>query len=328
MLPDEMVEEEIPTIQPPTLAEKPTYTVSEETIETKVRGSGKIMSMKEEGLYYTAESGTVKAIHVDVGQQVAAGDLIAELDVTDLENELRQKRLQFRSEELQMKQLLRTADEMSEEELEQAKINFELKRTSIVELEEQIAQAKLTAPFDGTIVSIEMKPGDNVQAYNTVAVLADMSQLTVAVKINEDNLKNIAVGMEAEVDINAHGSHQGTVARLPAVKEEDNRNSYYYYSNQESSVETIDEYLVIELDSFPENVTRETPLSAAIVTERKENAVVIPPSVLRTYGGRTYVQVVEEDGTKREVDVEVGMKTSTQVEIIKGLEPGMKVVGK
>ncbi|MDU2242948.1 MAG: efflux transporter periplasmic adaptor subunit, partial [Paenibacillus sp.] len=42
----------------------------------------------------------------------------------------------------------------------------------------------------------------------------------------------------------------------------------------------------------------------------------------------TYVQVVEEDGTKREADVEVGMQTSTDVEIVKGLTPGQKVVGR
>lgn len=226
-----------------------------------------------------------------------------------------------------MKQLLRDADALTDEELEQAKIDFELKRTELVELEEEIARSQLVAPFDGTIVSIDMSPGDKIEAYQTVAVIADMSQLTVAVSINKDNLEEIAVGMEAEVDINAHGSHSGKVARLPAVEEEEDRGYYYYDSRGSADLDTIDKYLVIELDDFPEEVTRATPLSAAIVTERKEDAIVIPPSVLRTYGGRTYVQVVEEDGTKREVDVEVGMKTSTQVEIVKGLEPGMKVVG-
>jgi macrolide-specific efflux system membrane fusion protein len=328
LLPDEMQEEDIPTITPPKLSEKPTYTVTSETIETKVRGSGKIMSMREEPLFFTTDNGRVKAVHVQVGQEVAAGDLIAELDVTQLENELRQQRLQFRSEELNMKQILRKADEMSEEELEQAKINFELKRTALVELEEKIAKAKLTAPFDGTIVSVAVKPGDTVQAYGTVAVLADMSQLTVAVEMSRDNLQKIAVGMEATVDINAHGSHKGKVMRLPVKKNDPNNNWDPWNPNPGSSIDSTDNYVLIELDNFPPEVARETPLSAAVVVERKENAVVIPPAALRTYGGRTYVQIVEEDGTKREVDVEVGLQTSTQVEIIKGLEPGMKVVGR
>ncbi|MNJ71971.1 macrolide transporter subunit MacA [compost metagenome] len=65
----------------------------------------------------------------------------------------------------------------------------------------------------------------------------------------------------------------------------------------------------------------------SIITKRTENAVVIPPSTLRSIGARTYVQVVDENG-KREVDVEVGQQTPTQVEILQGLEPGQKVVGR
>lgn len=329
LLPDEMQEEEIPTITPPKLAEKPTYTVTTETIETKVRGSGKIMSTREEPLFFTSENGRVKAIHVQPGQEVAAGEVIAELDVTDLENNLRQQRLQFRSEELNMKQTLRKADEMSEEELEQAKINFELKRTALVELEEKIARAKVTAPFTGTIVSLQIKPGDTVQAYQTIAVIADMTQLTVAVNMSKDNLTNIAVGMETVVDINANGSHTGKVSRLPMTTNDQNNGGYDPWNpNPKPVIDTPDKYLLIELDSFPEGVTRDTPLSAAVVIQRKVDAVVIPPSTLRTYGGRTYVQVIEKDDTKREVDVEVGQQTATQVEIIKGLEHGMKVVGK
>jgi macrolide-specific efflux system membrane fusion protein len=329
LLPDEMQEEDIPTITPPKLAEKPTYTVSTETIETKVRGSGKIMSTKEETLFFISENGRVKGMHVEIGQQVAAGELIAELDVTELENNLRQQRLQFRSEELNMKQTLRKADEMTEEELEQAKINFELKRTALVELEEKIARARLTAPFDGTVVGLHKKPGDTVQAYETVAVLADMTKLTVAVNMSKDNLKNIAVGMETEVDINANGSHKGEVLRLPVASNDQNNGGYDPWNpNPVVQVDSPDKYLLIQLESFPEGVTRDTPLSAAVVIERKEQAVVIPPSSLRTYGGRTYVQVMEKDGTKREVDVEVGQQTATQVEIRKGLEPGMKVVGR
>jgi macrolide-specific efflux system membrane fusion protein len=156
-----------------------------------------------------------------------------------------------------------------------------------------------------------------------------MSQLVVAVELSRDNLQKIAVGMEATVDINAHGSHRGKVMRLPVTQNNQNNNYYDPWNPYpRNNTDSVDNYVLIELDPFPPEVARETPLSAAIVVERKENAVVIPPSALRTYGGRTYVQIVEEDGTKREVDVEVGLQTSTQVEIIKGLEPGMKVVGR
>ncbi|MNT81340.1 macrolide transporter subunit MacA [compost metagenome] len=79
---------------------------------------------------------------------------------------------------------------------------------------------------------------------------------------------------------------------------------------------------------MPEQVSRGTQLSVEIVVQKKENAVTIPPSALRTITGRNYVQVVDASGAKREVDVELGLQTSTSVEILKGLEPGQKVVGR
>ena len=48
-------------------------------------------------------------------------------------------------------------------------------------------------------------------------------------------------------------------------------------------------------------------------------------NVVRNYMGRRYVQVLE-DGLKKERDVQVGLETSTDVEIIKGLEEGEEVV--
>lgn len=329
LLPDELEEEEIPTITPPRLAEKPTHPVKTDTIVIRARGNGKIMSMKEESLFFTLDgSYRIKAIYVEAGQDVQAGDVIAELDVVDLQNSLRTERLLFKKKEEEMKRTLRMADTMSEEEFEQAKIDFELARTKLVELEEKIQRSEIIAPFSGTIVSVSANPGDTIQAYAPVAVIADTSQMTVAVTISKDDLKQIAVGMEVEVDINAAGSHKGKVKRLPLEEQQNNRDPWDPWGGQQPKKDSIDKYLLVELDAFPAEVTRNTPLSASVITDRKENVVVIPPSTLRTYGGRTYVQVVEDDGTKREVDVQVGVQTPTQIEIVAGLEPGMKVVGK
>ncbi|GIQ67925.1 efflux RND transporter periplasmic adaptor subunit [Xylanibacillus composti] len=336
LLPDETVEEEIPNITAPRISQKPEYEVTTSTLEQKVSGIGKIMSMKEETVFFpeTALSGQlrIKEIYVSTGDTVTEGDLIAELEVKELTDQLRQKELQFKRRELEMKQTLRNRNEMTEEEYEQAVIDFEIERQDIVKLREDIEAAKLRAPFTGTIVSVSAQKGQTIQAYDEVALIADLTQLTVAAKLSVEDLKKIAPGLPATVDINANGTFTGTVQRLP-VQNQDNNNSgggrYNPYNppNQQNQ-ESIDDYLLVTVEGLPSEIQRGTPLSVSVVTDRRENAVVIPPSTLRTYGGRTYVQVVEEDGTKREVDVEVGLQTSTQVQIVKGLEPGQKVVGK
>ncbi len=330
LLPQEPEEEVLPTITPPKLSEKPTYDVRVETIEQKVRGNGKIMSLREENLFFTPsgeENGgsfRVKEVFVKSGDTVEAGGLIAELDVADKQRELRRAKLEFRQEELKMIEILRKADEYEPEELEQLKVDFELKRTSLVELEETIANAKLTAPFDGSVVSLKVKAGDTVQAYQQIAVLADLSELAVAVDFSRDDLNDIAPGMESIVAISAAGEHKGKVDRLPTAEEDDNGGG----NPNEPEEDSVDKYTLIKLDEWPEGVTRGTPLSVTVITDRIDQAVVIPPAALRSYNGRSYVQVVDAEGNKAEVDVEVGMQTSTQVQILKGLEPGQKVVGR
>lgn len=333
LLPKEEAEELLPTINPPKLSQKPEYEVKTETLTSKVRGSGKLMSMNEEDVYFSEDNKRIKEIYVKTGDQVEVGQLIAELDVSSLENELRQKRLETRSEELKMIELLRDPGERSAEEVEQAKIAFELKRDELVVLEESIAKAKIAAPIAGEVVALYYNKGDMSKAYEAVATIADLSQLTVVASISQEDLKKVAVGMEATADINTAGQHTGKVKQLPnpnKTNQNQNNGGYYggYNQNTQTQKETIDQYLVVELEQLPENVSRGTQLSVEIIVQKKENAVTIPVAALRTITGRNYVQVIDDNGVKREVDVELGMQTSTSVEIVKGLTPGQKVVGR
>ncbi|MEX2460836.1 MAG: biotin/lipoyl-binding protein [Paenibacillaceae bacterium] len=321
MLPKENNEEAIPVIAPPKISKKPEYAVKTDTIETLVRGSGKIMATKEEELFFTLDNKRIKEVYVQPGQMVEAGQLLAELDVTDIEAELKGLVLQIRKEENNMKITLRDGSK-TPEELEQAKLDFEIKRQTIADKQEIIAKARLTAPFSGNLAAVYVQKGDTVKAYASVAIVADLGKLTAALSMTADDLKKVAVGMEARVDLNGAGQLKGKVAQLPNPKADDPN------GDQGQVKESLSNYLLIELEKMPENTIRGTYLSAAIIMNRKTNVIVIPPSTLRTVGARNYVQVIDASGTKKEVDVEIGQMTSTSVEIVKGLTVGQKVVGR
>lgn len=94
-------------------------------------------------------------------------------------------------------------------------------------------------------------------------------------------------------------------------------------------MDSIGDYLVVSLDKdLPVGIARGTPLTVTIVVNKKEDVLSIPLSALRQNGARNYVQVIEASGTKREVTVKTGIETTTDVEIVKGLQAGQKVVGK
>jgi macrolide-specific efflux system membrane fusion protein len=330
LLPKEQAEEVLPSINPPKLSKKPEYVVKTATLETKVSGTGRLMALQEEELFFSEETSgkRINNLVVKTGDSVAQGQLIAELDVSDLDSQLKQKRLQTRKDELTMIETLRKADEISAEQLEQAKIDFELKREELSKLEDQIAKAKLTAPFAGTIVTVKSKKGDTVQSNQSVATLSDLNQLTVAASITADDAKKVAVGMAAAVDINSAGQYKGKIKQLPVPDPNGNNGAGGGGLPNGQEQDSIDNYMVIQLDEFPPGMNRGTPLSVTVVTQKKENAVVIPLAALRSYSGRNYVQVVDNQGNKKEVDVEIGQQTATDVEIIKGLTTGQKVVGR
>ncbi|UKS30240.1 efflux RND transporter periplasmic adaptor subunit [Paenibacillus sp. HWE-109] len=330
LLPKEQEEEAIPSINPPKLSKKPEYAVKTETLETKVRGSGRLMALQEEKLFFSEDmtGKRISAILVKNGDAVEQGQPIAELDVSDMESDLKRKKLQTRKDELTMIETMRKADEMTPEQVEQAKIDFELKREELTKLETQVSKAKLVAPFSGTIVTVVSKKGDTVKSGESVATLADLNELTVAASISADDAKKVAIGMEVQVDINSAGTHKGKVKQLPLPQAGNNNGGGFPGDGQGGGQDSIDKYLVVQLDEFPKGLNRGTPLSVSIITQRKENATTIPLAALRSYSGRNYVQVIDNQGNKKEVDVEIGQQTSTDVEIVKGLTAGQKVVGR
>lgn len=326
LLPDEKAEEVLPDIVPPQISKKPEYEVTTKTLETKVQVIGKLISLEEETLFFTLDNKHLKELYVKSGDSVQAGDIIGELDVDDLVKTLRLERIAFKTEENNMKQVLRERDEMDPMDFEAKQIAFEEKRQKLVDMDEEISKATLVAPFSGTIVSLSVQKGDTIKAYAPIAIVADTALITPAAKLTKTELEKVAPGLEAVVNISSVGSFKGSIKQLP-VKSTENDGGGGGGTGNEPKPERPEDFMIIDAEGLPEGLNRGTPISINIITKRTENAVVIPPSTLRSIGSRTYVQVVDEDG-KREVDVEVGQQTATDVEILQGLEPGQKVVGR
>jgi len=326
LLPDEAEEEIIPDINPPQISKKPEYEVTTATLESKVQVIGKLISLEEETVFFSLDNKYLKELYVKTGDTVEAGQVIAELDVDDLHKTLRLERLAFKREETAMKDTLRQRDELDPVDFEERVITFEEKRQRLSDMEEEIGKATLVAPFSGTIVSMNVKKGDLIKAYSPVAIIADTSQIVPAAKLTKTELDKVAVGMEAQVTISNVGTFKGKVKTLPVKSTESSGGGNP--GGEGSAIEKPEDFLIVDIEGLPADVNRGTPISLSIITSRTENAIVIPPSTLRSIGSRTYVQVVEDGNTKREVDVEVGQQTSVHVEILQGLKPGQKVVGR
>jgi multidrug efflux pump subunit AcrA (membrane-fusion protein) len=63
-----------------------------------------------------------------------------------------------------------------------------------------------------------------------------------------------------------------------------------------------------------------------LILREKKDVLLLPNAAIRAFGGRRYVQITA-NGRKREIDIEIGIITQTETEIVKGLKEGDRVIG-
>jgi RND family efflux transporter MFP subunit len=195
-----------------------------------------------------------------------------------------------------------------------AQKQLELATSSLKTFEEQLANSQLKAPFDGLITQTNGREGDQINAYTPVVIMANPTSILVAVELNPQDLGKIQMGMPATVAVDQFKGQKfdTRVIGLP---------------NQGAGPmpESLKRTVKVEFNP-PTPVDLGALANVVITTQKKDDVVTIPNQALRRFGGRKYVQVVAENNRKREIDVETGIQTDTEVEIVKGIKEGARVV--
>ena len=83
--------------------------------------------------------------------------------------------------------------------------------------------------------------------------------------------------------------------------------------------------IVIDIKEPPADVSLGNVISFEIITAQKEDTLIIPKNALRSIIGRNFVQLIT-DNTKREIDIQTGITSATEVEVLEGLEEGDQVI--
>ena len=168
---------------------------------------------------YARTSGYLKRYLVDIGAPVKAGDLLAEIDTPELNQELAQSRAQLAQAEAALALARTTAarwtdlvktSSVSEQEAAEKKADLELKsatveaaRANVRRLEELQSFGRITAPFAGTITARGTDVGQLVAASNGKELfrLAQTGTLRVFVRVPQTAAQGIAPGQMAELTI-------------------------------------------------------------------------------------------------------------------------------
>lgn len=204
-----------------------TATVEHRDIQNLVTATG-ILQPREYVDVGAQVSGQLKKLHVVVGQQVKAGDLLAEIDATvyrakvdGIRAQLENQRAQLGDKQAQLvlakirverQQNLFKDDATTKESLQTAEASYQSSGSLLKALQAQIQQtesslraeeanlayARIYAPMSGTVVTITSRQGQTLNANQqapTIMRIADLSTMTVQTQVSEADIGKLHVGM-------------------------------------------------------------------------------------------------------------------------------------
>jgi RND family efflux transporter MFP subunit len=206
---------------------------------------------------------------------------------------------------------------LKENDVELAKIALEEARLGIQDLEQAIADARITAPFDGTVFSLGLTDGKSVEAYNIYAVVADLTQLEISADLSGKETLELEEGMQVNVTLaNRPGEEfTGFIRRLP-----------YLGTSTTGEDEDQTTRISLEIDPIEAGLEVGDLMRVTVVLEQKDNVLWLPPQAIRTFEGREFV-VIQDGEYQARVDVKIGIEADDRVEILEGLEEGQVVIG-
>jgi RND family efflux transporter MFP subunit len=194
-----------------------------------------------------------------------------------------------------------------------AKAKLEGAQADLEVLETESISSTITAPFDGTILSISNKVGDTVGTTKFITI-ADLSQPYLEVLLDETDLNNVGIGYQVSVTFDALPNQTFTgkvVAINPSLS-----NAF--------SVTAIQSTVQLDTASFtkPQNLPIGLSATVEVISDQAQNVLLIPVEALHQISDGTYGVFVMENGTPTFKTVEVGLMDYTSAEIKSGLNEG------
>ncbi len=313
-------------------------------------------------------SGQIKKLHVKLGQKVSKGDLLAEIDSESQLNQLAtdKARLQSYQSQLVAKKIalkiaqtqynrevqLKKRDAASRASLEDAENTLALAKAEVDEVESQIKQTqisvstdevnlgytRITAPLDGTVVSVSVDEGQTVNANQTtptIVQIADLDHLENQIEISEGDISVVKPGMPITYSIlsDPETRYHTTLTSIDPGLTTLTDGSYKTTStssSQSSSSSTSSEaiyYYGKALIDNQEGLFRigMTTQNVITVAEAKE-AVLAPVVSVRPKDGKKVVYILQADGSVEEREVTTGISDGIHTQILSGLKGGESVI--
>jgi membrane fusion protein, multidrug efflux system len=288
-----------------------------------------------EAALHAKVSGYLKSISVDKGDTVTQGQVLAEIEVPELQQKLKRARANLEIRRLTLERLHRVwnSDQrlVAREDVDIAESKFEQAQADVEELEALVNYTHIVAPFDGVVTGRFVDPGALIQAGGSetasasqgsahvkgsampVVSVADISRLRVYVYVPETETSDIRAGIPATLLLKEFPGRTftGTVAR--------------FAKSLDLSTRTM--LTEVDLDNAEHVLYPGMYADVRLELARHPDALQLPTTAIGNTesDGHSFVYAVR-DGRLKAVPVTLGISNEGWIEITAGLRDNEAVV--
>ena len=296
-----------------------------------------------EAALHAKVTGYLKSISVDKGDSVKKGQVLAEIEVPELQSNLMQSQANLEMQRItydRMKKVQQSDSRLiAQQDVDMAYAKYREAQAAVATLQTMYGYTKIIAPFDGVITGRFADPGALIRAGGgdfgvdetsglispgasegagghregggPILTLADIDQLRIYVYVPEASYPYIHHGTPASLHFDEFPDRvfNGTVAR--------------YASSLDLATRTM--LAEIDIDNPRRLVYPRSYAHVTIQLVRHPDALSVPASAIQGSGDSARLLVVDE-GKLLEVPIKTGISNGTYVEVISGVTAGSLVV--
>ena len=295
----------------------------------------------------TQVSGIISRLYVDYNTVVKKGQIIAELDKTNLISELNtakanlssaQSSLNYESANYKRYATLFKKGLVSADEYESAKLNFEKAKDQVAQSREMVQKAQtnlsyaiITSPIDGVVISKSVEEGQTVAAsYATpelFTIAKDLKDMQVVANVDEADIGDVKEGERVSFTVDAYpnDSFEGVVKQ---VRQE---------ATTTNNVVTYE--VVISAPNSELKLKPGLTANVTIYTAERQNVLCVSTKALRFTPTQDLIKgckIVDckgknkvwtrEGNTFKAHAVQIGMSDGIHTEILSGVSKGLEII--
>lgn len=336
-----------------------TVKLSKQNVTTSVTATGTVEPVDQVDVG-TQVSGIINHIYADYNSPVKKGQLLAELDKTNLQESVNNALAQYnaslndlnyyqqnynRQNNMYKSGVISKADyEQAAYQVKNSQETVSQRKTALAQARTNLSYANIYAPIDGIILSREVEEGQTVAATMTTPTLftiaKDITKMQVEADVDEADIGGVEVGQRVSFTVDAYPQEEfsGRVrqVRLSATTES-NVVTYTVIidaDNPEQKLKpgltatiTIFTQELKDIDTVPASAIAFSPDTETLQKYYQQNQITAKiPEVKTGKNKEKYIWIKNNDGSLSQKLITIGINDGINIQVVSGLSGNEQIV--